>query len=80
MNSLLNYNELKKPFQSCTERNVPVMELGSNFAQNCIPAINNLKKLKESEIKFHILDESIKSSWKRMESLLEGKCKSLEHT
>jgi hypothetical protein len=62
VNSLLNYNELKKPFQSCTERNVPVMELGSNFAQNCIPAINNLKKLKE------------------MESLLEGKCKSLEHT
>ena len=45
INYLLTVNDNLKPFESCSERKVPVIEYGSKFIQNCQPSIESLSHL-----------------------------------
>ena len=75
---MITFNETLRPFEACGERRVPVIELGSGFLHNCIPAIASLQHLVEADRKFSRLDQLIEDEWKRAEALLDQMCNRLE--
>lgn len=75
---MITYNETLRPFESCSDRRVPVIELGSGFLQHCTPTISSLQDYLKADRKLSQLDQVTDEEWRRADALLDQMSNKLE--